>query len=496
MAEYRKPKLEHRHVKVYSQSDFDSMVSEQISASRDRHEPSDTHFLGESIWLQDLVYDRFPENCPLRYLQLTSFQAEGREVYPSLQSLSFTMDLLRLINERMEAKIVDEQGNKIQPNAPAFFRKVKHIVILSGETRYLPYLLDHALIPLTIWEIFSGENPEKPFSSMSEWDVPEHKEIVKDLLIEEGIHVWAGLFESAKTMFSYELSAKIIEEGKVGGTFQVLQSYPILHLCMDMSPSLQKKYAGYFGLDDEPQFLGLNPQCDVFMAVDSPELAKEAAGKILILDTMLDWARMEDAFRSGEWIIFFQKLRSLIKQGCKAIILICHPTKTGARNTTIDATEFLKDSVTFGGKIDVGFAFRKVEESSKIFVKRIKGRGFDAPLQFTIATHDEQGNSYIGQGEFPVIDEPEDCKELETHLPQKKKPGRKRTMPADIELDLYKKALTLAKSGMSYAEIAFKITSLAWPVNVSWVKHTMAAEAKRRKNAPAEQVKMNLGEDQ
>src|SRR5579872_1948878 len=138
MTEYRKPKLAHRHIKVYSSQDFESMVQEQISASMDRHEPSDVHFLGEPLWLQEIVDTKFPENCPLKYLEFKSFQADGKEVYPSLQSLSFAQELVKAINSRMETKILDEQGNKVQDNAPTFFRKIKHVVILSGETRYLP----------------------------------------------------------------------------------------------------------------------------------------------------------------------------------------------------------------------------------------------------------------------------------------------------------------------------------------------------------------------
>ena len=245
-----------------------------------------------------------------------------------------------------------------------------------------------------------------PFIPMSEWKVEKPKEIVKDLLIEDGVHVFAGLFESMKTMASYELAAAITEGRPAFGFFPTYSTWPVLHLCLDMSPGLQLKDASYFGLHKNPKFKGLNPKLDAFLAIDSDEMRRECCGKVLILDTMLDWFPIREAFQSKEWIDNFARLRQLIRRGCKAVVLITHPTKSGARNTTIDASEFLKDSVTFGGKLDMAFAFRRVEKTSKIFVERIKGRWYERPITFTLASHDDEGNSFIDRGQFPVVDRP------------------------------------------------------------------------------------------
>jgi len=111
------------------------------------------------------------------------------------------------------------------------------------------------------------------------------------------------------------------------------------------------------------------------------------SGKILIVDTMLDVANIREAFQSAEWVEFFKKARLLITaHGCEGIVLIAHPTKSSQKSTNIDPGDYLKDSVTFGGKIDLGFAFRKVDGTAKVHVERIKGRGFEEQgFKFSIA---------------------------------------------------------------------------------------------------------------
>jgi hypothetical protein len=126
---------------------------------------------------------------------------------------------------------------------------------------------------------------------------------------------------------------------------------------------------------------------------------------------MLDFANITEAFQSKEWIEFFSKLRRLINVcGCVAVVMLVHPTKAGAKSPTINPSEYLKDSVTFGGKIDVGYAFRKLENTSQILIERIKGRGFKKGLQFTITHSDELGNSHLDGGRFPVCQRPGEVK--------------------------------------------------------------------------------------
>jgi len=168
------------------------------------------------------------------------------------------------------------------------------------------------------------------------------------------------------------------------------------------------------------------------------------------VDTILDVAKIQDAFQSAEWVEFFGKTRLLIEQhGCKAVVLIAHPTKSGARSATIDPSEYLKDSVTFGGKVDVAFGFRKIDGTAKVQVERIKGRGFERPIKFSLASHDDDGNSWISRGQFPVADAPEDEMDLASQLAKSPKKRAGRLTP-----ELRSQLVECRKKGMSARETA------------------------------------------
>lgn len=232
--------------------------------------------------------------------------------------------------------------------------------------------------------------------------------IVDDLLIKGNIHVIAGRFEAYKTMALLEWSSAILDERPVHDHFAVRRRYPIVYLCADMSPELLAEYAGLFNLQKHgADFRVRKPKGEIIHAVDSPVIQRAVGGRILILDTMLDFANIKEAFQSAEWITFMQKLRTLMTvHGCIAVIMTAHATKTGAKATTIDPSEYLKDSATFGGKIDVGYGFRKIENTSQILIERIKGRGFKKGLQFTITVNSDDGESYLDGGRFPVYQKP------------------------------------------------------------------------------------------
>jgi hypothetical protein len=253
------------------------------------------------------------------------------------------------------------------------------------------------------------ENPDEVFIALA--DQPErHLEvIVDDLLLKGCIELASGAFESYKTMAAIAMCAGILGGDTVFDHFKVRQRYPITFLCPDMGADLFNEYAAPFNLRGfGKDFCVQREGVSVFHGVDSPVLAAHIKGRILILDTMLDYAQIQKAFESNEWVKFFTKLRALINvHGCVAILMLAHPTKSGGKSDSIEPADYLKDSVTFGGKIDVGFAFSKLKESSQIFVKRIKGRGFkQREFTFTLTTHDEAGNSYLDQGRFPVYLKP------------------------------------------------------------------------------------------
>jgi hypothetical protein len=303
------------------------------------------------------------------------------------------------------------------------------------------------------------ETWENEFPALCDVEVPAFREIVKDLIIEGGIHLFAGLFESYKTMAVLEIASAILQKRDAFDFFPVYSSHSFLYLCPDMGIALLKEYAAPFGLSDREKtgdrFRVMRAKADVLHSVDSAVMKRAVNGRILVLDTMLDYANIRDAFQSAEWIEFFQKLRGLLESnGCVAIILLAHATKTGGKEERkiIDATEFLKDSVTVGGKNDVAFGLKPVPNMDKVHVERLKGRGFKKrKFCFSIAVRDEQGNSNLDRGHFPICDKPEDKVSYGDHVPRKKT-GK----DSALTLELYNEIVRLKNAKKSNAEIGEK----------------------------------------
>jgi len=295
------------------------------------------------------------------------------------------------------------------------------------------------------------ENWEDEFPALGRLHFDPPEVIVDGLLIKGNIHVVAGRFEAYKTMGLIEVSDAILSERPAFDHFEVHHRYPIMFLCADMSPELFDDYAAPFNLRSHGEdFRVMNPKGNVMHAIDSPVLQRAVRGRILILDTMLDFAKIKEAFQSGEWITFMQQLRELMTvHGCIAVVMTAHATKTGAKSNTIDPSEYLKDSVTFGGKIDVGIAFSKLENTSQIFVERIKSRGFKKPLSFTITVNDEDGQCNFDRGRFPVYLKPGEAGKKEDHVVNR--PGRK---PNPKEQELAQQIRLFKDSGKTWPEIA------------------------------------------
>jgi hypothetical protein len=251
---------------------------------------------------------------------------------------------------------------------------------------------------------------DQHFTLLSTWKIDPPVEIVEGIIVRDAITVLAGLFESYKSMFALEIMSAIRQNRLAFDHFKVFSQPNVLHLCLDMSPAGFYKYASFFGLHQNEGFRGIDPHSDAQIGIDDVRFKAAVKGRILVLDTMLDYANIAEAFQSKDWIVFFGKLRRLMTQhGCVAVVLIAHPTKSGARSASIDVTEYLKDSVTFGGKVDLAFAFKKIPDTSKIWIERVKqGRFYEKPIKFTISSHDEHGASNISRGRFPICETPED----------------------------------------------------------------------------------------
>jgi hypothetical protein len=341
------------------------------------------------------------------------------------------------------------------------------LVIVDGEAKHFDWLAKQCAqfeIAFAKAEIGAstgckkrGENTEaeEVFTPLSSWDIPPLEMIVDELLIAGGVHVFAGLFESYKSMFGLELSSGVMEGRKVADRFEVNEKYAgteVVWVNCDQPHGVLLSYAKNFGLDQDDRFVSNSPGVSASLAVDSPALVKAVRGKLLFVDTMLDLARIKDAGQSGEWVEFFAKVRDLINvHGCLAVVLISHPTKSGARSSSVDPSEYLKDSVTFGGKIDVGFGFRRVGEG-EVHVERIKGRGFERPIKFSLATHDEDGKSWISRGRFPAFCEGES---LGAKLKAASRKGAGRGMTDEekaLASDCLKRGLSSRKAAEELAE--------------------------------------------
>jgi hypothetical protein len=279
---------------------------------------------------------------------------------------------------------------------------------------------------------------EFPALGSLQFEMPEM--IVADFIIKGSIHVFAGRFETYKTMTLIELCAAMLEGRKVFDELAVNVRYPILFLEEDMSPEQFNAYAAPFDLAKYGDAFRVKHPKSIMHAVDSPVLQKAVRGRILILDTMLDFAQIENAYESGEWVTFMQRLRELMTvHGCVAILMTAHATKTGAKSNDIDPSEYFKDSATFGGKVDIGYGFKSVDSTSQVEIKRIKGRGFTKPLNFTIAVRDDDGESNLSQGRFPVYQKPGEFK----------KQGR----PAKREPEMLQQIKALRAEGKSNYDI-------------------------------------------
>jgi hypothetical protein len=123
---------------------------------------------------------------------------------------------------------------------------------------------------------------------------------------------------------------------------------------------------------------------------------------------MWDFANIEDAGQSKDWVVFMYKVRNLmVKHGCVAVILLVHPTKAGAAASSTALAAYMKDSITFAGKADIVIALTARPGTSQTFVERIKGRGFkEKHYSFTITTHSDEGINYIDSGRFPFYEKP------------------------------------------------------------------------------------------
>ena len=299
------------------------------------------------------------------------------------------------------------------------------------------------------------DNWESEFPALADVEKEIQEVIVDDMLIKGNVHVVSGPPEAFKTMGLIELSSAVLDERPVFDLLKVNRRYPILFLCADMSPVQLDEWASPFNLRKHGGDFRVMKGNTGLPNVTDPVLQKAAEGRILILDTMLDFAKIQKAFESGEWNTFMQHLRELITvHGCIAVLMTAHATRAEVKSDsdTINAAQYFKDSVTFHGKTDIGFGCKVLKDTSQVKWERIKGRGFKYnKFSFTVAVYDEEGKSNLDRGRFPVCTRPEDMKQLSEQ--RKVQNGRKANPDRKAKIEF---ALEFAKrvKGSSEREIA------------------------------------------
>jgi hypothetical protein len=284
-------------------------------------------------------------------------------------------------------------------------------------------------------------NWEEAFPPLSEVVLTPQEVIVEEMLIRGNIHLLSAPPESYKTMQLIELSSAMLEERPVFDLLKVNARYPILFLCADMSPEQLDFYAAPFNMRKHGgDFRVMNCGKGIPNITD-PVLQKAVNGRILALDTMLDFARIQKASESSEWSTFMGDLRFLMTNcGCIAVVMTAHTTRAEVKSDsdTINRGEYFKDSVTFHGKTDIGFGCKVLKNTSQVKIERIKGRGFKKKyFSFTVAVCDEEGNSNLDRGRFPVCTRPEDMKEMAEQ--RKTQAGRKSDSQMKLKMELAEK---------------------------------------------------------
>jgi hypothetical protein len=328
---------------------------------------------------------------------------------------------------------------------------LRHLSYLKEQGVRTPVYVFHESIHSEKWGVeIDGDanrayrkhgNWEDAFPALADVEFSPQEVIVDEMLIRGNIHVVSAAPESYKTMQLIELSSAVLEQRPVFDLLRTNARYPIMFLCADMSQEQFDFYAAPFNLRKHGGDFRVMKCGNGIPNITDPVLQKAVKGRILILDTMLDFAHIQKAFESGEWNTFMENLRSLMTvHGCVAVVMTAHTTRAEVKSDsdTINKAEHFKDSVTFHGKTDIGFGCKVLKGTSQVKVERTKARGFKKQyFSFTVAVCDGEGNSNLDRGRFPVCTRPEDMKEMTEQ--RKAQAGRKPDPQLKLKMELAEK---------------------------------------------------------
>lgn len=256
------PKVKHKVYDVGGESAYEELVFRLVDILDDDYDPSTVVVLGHVddgddsyFGLMKRIKAAAPEMDEAKLRRLLhigtgDMKADNKRPW-SLAGESQAEQLAKMLSERNGAynaegkdhfQVMDERQDQ-------YWLRPRTIVNLWQGEKYLDLLLDKLRKPVEFYSVgifqqgikvrpgYGEPEAQGPiFTPLSDWDVEPMREIVDELLIEGGIHVFAGLFESYKSMFALELSASLLAGRPVAGHFE---SHPenvdgVVYLCLDI----------------------------------------------------------------------------------------------------------------------------------------------------------------------------------------------------------------------------------------------------------------------
>lgn len=321
-----------------------------------------------------------------------------------------------------------------------------------------------------------GSDWEKEFPAVSQFDDDEFPErhIVRDLIGYQSVTAITGAPEGRKTLGVLGVASGVLEgKGtKVFDHFAVEEEVGGFLYCIpEMSRAGFVRFARYFGLNKYGErFRHRSPKDGYTISLDDPRLQKAVKDRVLVLDTALYFFTGDDSYKATDWLGFSSECRRLIDEfGCLAIILLIHPTKSGAGDPELEFLKLISQSIALAGLIDAAFVFHRSDDSH-VLVKCLKGREWEKrPKPFVLSSHDEKGESYISRGRFPCTGKPGT---VEPKDYTKAKPGKK---PDEKKVEWLPKAKLYQMQGMSTAEISKTLNDEGYKTSKTGVHTALSA---------------------
>jgi hypothetical protein len=321
------------------------------------------------------------------------------------------------------------------------------------------------------WALVDGARPAwmEAFPPASDFRDLELKAdlLIPHIIANGAVTILAAVSEGYKTVFAMQVCRSLLLGEAAFEYFPVEKTVRgVVYCCPDMSFELVLKYVRPMGLDRLTKHFHIRTMKQgELLGPDHPYvIAAARAGCYLVLDT-LNYFIEED---NNPQVLnrFTTKLRHLVDEcGGPGAMVLAHPTKTGARSTETDVTEWVSGTYAKIGTVDNIFILRNIpltnlKVTGSVHVSREKGRSFlGVELRpFTLSVLDGEG-SLLERGRFPIASKPGTVRN--DVFPKRSKGGK----PPDAEKEPKKKWIEAhlqdqaGKRAPSGAELARRLNS-------------------------------------